>query len=425
MKRFIKRTLLIALTLALFIAPRGAAADQDAGGGNADALKYRQQAQEALDAGNPDKALSIVTEALLYVNGPAKADIYATRALVYYQQGKTQDALAEAARAIELSPENPLPIQTRGMIFFYTGEPGMAVPDLDKAISLGSSDPAAFVARGFLYTQRNNPGAAIKLFSRAIEIDSEYTDAYINRGYARSLAGLLQDALNDYEFAVEKNPSSATAYNDRGIVKSQLGQLDAAISDFKRAAELDPKYSAAYSNLGYTLFEQGDTEAAMKQYDLADEYDKANAYSICNRAEARINLGGSAKAAGAIKRCVKAAEADPQFISDEAYYFESMRRLKKLIDNGEDIPSYGDLIAAADKALAANDRVSAYYNYAVANILKPAEQEPVFGLGKTSLALGRYSRAISFLSEYQGRFKDGPRYSEAAALISTARERIK
>jgi tetratricopeptide (TPR) repeat protein len=412
------------LLMAFFLAvlPAVAFAEDQAGDDNAaTALKYMQQSQDALGAGEPDKALNVITDALLYVNGKEKADIYATRALVYLRMGKNSDALADVSQALKIATDRPLAYEVRGMAWYDSNEPGLAIPDFDRAIELGSGSSDVFLLRGNLYMQRNNPKAALRMFSRAVELDPESIEALFQRAYAYSSMGWFDLALSDYEKIAKLAPSNAFAYNDMGIMNSSLGRHDEAIKNFKAAVSLDPAYASAYSNLGYTLFEKGDTEGAMQQYSRAEELEKTNAYAICNGAEVYINQGNSVKARGALKRCFKAADSDPDFTAFEAYYFDALKRIKGILDAGDSLPSYDELLKKAETALDGNDRRQAYDNYNAAYILKPGSEEPLFGMGKCAVLLGRYFRAASFLSEYIGLFPGGAHADEAKRLLDKSR----
>lgn len=422
----ILRTALLIILAAAFAAPAALCKEQAATQtvkatpeeSSAISLKYRQQCQEALEAGDPDKAMSIITEGLYKVQeGKDKADILSTRALIYYRLGKKDDAFKDLSTAILSASGIPSPYETRGMIDFDSGDYPLAIADLEHAIQLGSKDPATFTYRGNLYLMRNDPRSALLMYGRALEFSPDYWDAVFQSGYAYSRMGLIKKAADQYQEYINKFPDNAFAHNNMGIMAGQLGLIEVSISEFTTAVKENPRFASAWSNLGYTFFEKGDLDAALDAYGKAEEAEKNDPYPLCNHAEAYVHQGLTAKARGAIKKCLKSADSDPDFKSGEAYYLRTMDYIKSIIDDGKPLPTYDEAMAAAQKALDANDRVTAYMNYSIAYMLEPDTEAALYGLGLCAYRLGRYPRAVSFLTPYLGMYPSGPHAADITAML--------
>ncbi len=405
------------IILLMLLALPAAAPGQTGKQSGAPVSPYVDLITAALEAGDQEKALSLATEALLSLDGKNKAFVYSTRGLIYYQMGKNAEAFSDINEAARLAPDDPLPFETRGAINNAAGKTAFAILDFDRAIELGSTEPDVYTQRGEIHLMRNNRAAAAKMFNRALELDPENTEALFQRAYLISSSGCFDNARADYEKVINRVPDDARALNNRGIVLGWTARFDDAIRDFREAILIDIKYSSAWSNLGYTLYQKGDIAAALTAYDKAEETGRGNPYPICNRAEAYFSQGDLDKTRGAVKRCIKAAEDDPRFSTDEALYIEIVKRMRKLLDGSTSIPGYDELIAAADKAYENNNRLEAIINYALAYMKKPSGARAAFGMGKTYDRLGKYSYAAGFLTQYLAINPGGADALEAAAIL--------
>jgi tetratricopeptide (TPR) repeat protein len=379
---------------------------------------------DAIARENYRRALGLISNALQEFDTPAKrAEIYCTRGFVYHKMGNIDGALADFHRAMELAPDAPLPYEARAAVYMELDNAALAMIDLDRAIELGSDDPRTYIQRGDLNVARNNLPGALRMYSAAIERDPENTEALFQRGFVYSQLGLTAHAEADLNIVAAEMPDQSFVYNQRAIVYAQMGLFDKSLKDFQTALELDPNDTAALSNLGYTHFELGDLDAAFDAYDRAGDIDKNDPYSLCNRAEAYFHIGEKVKAKSTLKKCLKAAADNPEFIKYEAAYIAALKYMKKLLEKGG-IPEYGALMEKGRAALEESDRLSAFFNFSLAYMLDPSDPDALFMLGKTSALLARNFYAQQFLNRYLVLQPGGPHAKEAADILETLKPDI-
>lgn len=379
---------------------------------------------DAIAAEDYRRALGLIADAIREFDDPVlRAELYCTRGFVYLKMNNTDQALLDFSHAMSLAPEDPLAYESRAAVYLGLGDPGLAMLDFDRAIELGSEDPMTYIQRGNLALSRNNFPAALRMYSAAIERDPENIEALFQRGLAYANLGLTAHAEADLNIVAAEMPDQPFVYNQRAIVYAQMGLFDKSLEDFRTATELDPGDTAALSNFGYTNFALGNLDAAFDAYDRAAGIDKNDPYSLCNRVEAYFHTGEKVKTKSALKKCLKAAAGNPEFMRYEAAYIAALKYMKKLLEKGG-VPEYGALMEKGGAALGENDRLRAFCNFSLAYMLKPSDPEALFMLGKTSALLARNFYAQQFLNRYLVLQPDGAHAKEAADITASLKPDI-
>ena len=97
--------------------------------------------------------------------------------------GRTDEAIAEYDRAIEMRPAFASAYYNRGLAYSYKGDTTLALKDYTKAIDLEPGMYQAFYNRGNLYMAEGFNDKAARDFTSTIELDANHVGAYSNRGF--------------------------------------------------------------------------------------------------------------------------------------------------------------------------------------------------------------------------------------------------
>ncbi|MHC1745257.1 MAG: tetratricopeptide repeat protein [Syntrophobacteraceae bacterium] len=149
---------------------------------------------------------------------PFSATPHAKLGAVYWNQGRTEDALNSLTRALELDPTNKDAIVNSSMVFR----------------SLGREDDAQDILRAYLNARPDDH-----------EVRSLLTDC---RTPARKA----------------EPTSTADFMNEQGESQYEKGRRDRARACFEMAIESDPGHWSAHGNLGVVCWEDGDTPTALE-----------------------------------------------------------------------------------------------------------------------------------------------------------------
>ena len=214
---------------------------------------------------------------------PNSTDAYNNRAILFSNQGKSELALADLNRAIEINPNNVDAYNNRANIYRDRGKLELALADYNRALEIDPQLAQTYNNRGVFYYSQNKLELALADYNRALEINSDYDTAYNNRGNLYRNRGKLELALADYSRAIKINPDDARAYSDRGLVHYSQGKLELALADFNRVIEIIPDDARAYSNRAIVYGELGKLELALADHNRAIAIDSNNAQAYNNR----------------------------------------------------------------------------------------------------------------------------------------------
>lgn len=240
------------------------------------------------------------------------------------------DALEDANRAIELSPDDSETWLQRGKVERYLGDTSAAINDFTRSIQIYDASGEAYLNRGYAYTDTGEYDEAREDFERILDVDPNNVDAlqgrieayleaidndkpwndydldaalvdantalmqddsnpisYLLRGKVLNRLGQPEAALEDLNRTVSSAPTMAWGYLERGYIHGTLGETDDAVVDFQRAIELDPEDSWLYAALGDVLYDADRDSEALEAYRLHVEKagDEAEDYILERIAE--------------------------------------------------------------------------------------------------------------------------------------------
>lgn len=136
-------------TMALFVVGLTCLAADVAARGADDVKQLISQSRAAWRSGNKGRATDLATQAVEAAPDDVAARMY--RGMLYEQQRKHDDAVADFDRAIELAPRNADAYDHRGSELFKLGRFVDSIADFDRAIELDPAREAGHWKRGIAY----------------------------------------------------------------------------------------------------------------------------------------------------------------------------------------------------------------------------------------------------------------------------------
>lgn len=192
----------------------------------AEALNMR--AQVNIQRSDTAAALSDL-EASMRIN-KYDPDVYATRALVYLQQERYEEADEDLTYAILLNPKSGYYIN-RALTRYNMQELRGAMADYDLALELDPSNVLGHYNRGLLRAQVGDDNRAIDDFTFVIEHEPDNTFAIFNRALLLMYTGDLEAAETDLNRVLEEYPKFLYGYQCRADVRRKQGRLKDAEQD--------------------------------------------------------------------------------------------------------------------------------------------------------------------------------------------------
>jgi len=201
------------------------------------------------------------------VSGPEKE--WADKAWQAINEGKYDEALTYANKAIQINSDYARAYNMRGLALFNKDEPGLskkAIEDYDMAIKLNPASPGYYQNRGNAQRSLGLYDADIEDQNRALKLNPNSANAYENRGAAYFDKKQYDLAIKDYTRSLElrtKEEDKVKSYYDRALAYEAKGLVNEALSDLRKAVGLDPSNRAFKQELAEleNAVEEAQTEA--------------------------------------------------------------------------------------------------------------------------------------------------------------------
>lgn len=179
-----------------------------------------------------------------------------------------------------MEPKYPLSWDQRALVHFNLGRTQEALADWSKALELGPRNPKSWLNRGCAHRSLGDLDTALADLSRAIELGPRMPQPWRERAETYRLLGRHANGLADASKGIELAREDAQSWHMRACVYADLGQWAKAASDWRKAVELQPgapyfRYSMILSRLGRGDVAGYRTECARMLEDFGNKADTA------------------------------------------------------------------------------------------------------------------------------------------------------
>jgi eukaryotic-like serine/threonine-protein kinase len=207
-----------------------------------EAVLYRARSQVYRLRSRTDEALKDLQRAIELVppQDPASATDHLEQALILQQAGRFEESLAACDQALRLKPNQPEPHRVRAVALMMLKRYDEAARSFDVCLVKGSASPALYEARGLALASLGSYDRALADYTMALNIGKGTSSLYANRGWVYLLSGAASPALHDFDEALRLDPSSGHALSGRALSKIQLRKTREAVADARSAVGSSP-----------------------------------------------------------------------------------------------------------------------------------------------------------------------------------------
>ena len=274
--------------------------------------QYSTEGQSALAAGNYAAAERAFEK--LRTLEPGVAEVHANLGLIYFQEGKFEEAVPALRQALKLKPSLTKSDSLLAMSLSELGHYSEALPGLEKGFRR-SSDPEM---RRMCGLQLERAYTGLKRDSKAVEIAMD-----LNRLYPDDPEVLYHNGRIFGNFAflsVQKlaqvAPNSVWRHLAAAEAHESHGSYDQAVSEYRAVLALDPHRPGIHYRIGRTFLSRywerhlpEDTAQAEKEFALELQVDPSNA-------NAAYELGEMGRKANRFDEAQQFFEQALQYYSD-------------------------------------------------------------------------------------------------------------
>jgi lipoprotein NlpI len=119
------------------------------------------------------------------------------------------------------------------------GRPDEALKYAEKAVAAAPKNAAAHLTRGAAHEQLREHAEAVADFGRAIEIDPKLAEAYNRRGSEQFKLGKVKESLADFDRFLELRPEERDGHWKRGISLYYAGRFEDGRKQFEGYEKVD------------------------------------------------------------------------------------------------------------------------------------------------------------------------------------------
>jgi regulator of sirC expression with transglutaminase-like and TPR domain len=145
------------------------------------------------------------------------------RARGFVSQGRIEDALGLYGDILKIAPEDAATYADRGTTFAMIKKTDLALSDLNRAIELGYTDPSAYCTLATIFLEGGGYQKSLDYFDKALKLNPDQPFVYFNRARVYETLGDIKAAIADLERCLTYNPDDALSAK----IKERVTQLRA------------------------------------------------------------------------------------------------------------------------------------------------------------------------------------------------------
>ncbi len=203
---------------------------------------------------------------LLRHRHPEDGQIFHAIAALAYREGRYEDALKCAERAVELEPGCSAFWNTLGVVREATESPNRAVEAYRRALSLEPDCAQTCNNLAIALQSMGDFDGAVAYARQATELDQNFARAHNTLGYALRRLGRWEEAAEALRTAIACEGDFAEAHNQLGVALHAMSRYEEAVQSYSRAIDIAPHYAEARWNRSLVQLLLGNLSEGLRDY---------------------------------------------------------------------------------------------------------------------------------------------------------------
>jgi tetratricopeptide (TPR) repeat protein len=163
---------------------------------------------------------------------------------------RTED-IAAYAQVLKSDPRNPLRHDAVAMLYLQDGRTEDAIAEFRESLRLNDESAPTHYNLGLALSMQRQYPAAMAEFETTVRLDSTHAEAQNNLGAMLHVAGRLDEAAMHYRRAIELRPENAEARANLGRVLMLQGHTSEAATEFTSALAVRSDSVSALTGLSW------------------------------------------------------------------------------------------------------------------------------------------------------------------------------
>ena len=196
---------------------------------------------------------------------------YRNRANYRRDQGMTDLALKDYDSALALKPDGAL-YNSRAKLYFNQKKYNEAMADYNRAIALDSTEGEYFINRGAVFALTNNLQKALEDFNKGLTLKPDHANGFKNRSLVFQSFGQWDKAVEDITTYLNMHPEDADLWYERGRIRNIQTKPNEALADLDKAIQLNTKQGLYHYEKMKSYLLMNNKAAALQVYQTVKQF---------------------------------------------------------------------------------------------------------------------------------------------------------
>jgi tetratricopeptide (TPR) repeat protein len=262
-------------------------------------------------------------------HAPAQIDATGVllEAIAHHHAGHTAEAECLYRSIPASSPTRAVASYSLGLLYYAQGRLQNALDAYEEALAIRPDYVDALINRGTVLLALARPAQAADLYRQAIALSPGNAMAFGNLGKALQDLGQTDKAIAAYREALHHQPDNAVVHANLGGALLEQSDWDGSEAASQRAITLDPANPLAHANLGTALLNLRRYDAALAACRRAVALKPQNAIVLGSLGGAMLELGAWSEAEDL---CHQAITLDPSLSNAHFNLSHALKALNRL-----------------------------------------------------------------------------------------------
>jgi tetratricopeptide (TPR) repeat protein len=251
---------------------------------------WSDQAQAAVTAGDPEKALALLIDARKLA--PNNPDVQLGLGMVALRMSLFEDAIHAFQMTLKLRNNDPLALYGSGRAFMQLAKYEEARQQFTQYLAVRPEDSSGHCALGMTLAALERTVEARSQFEQSIAITPVQTESYFRLGLLDLDSKDLESAAKNFHYVLDQDPKHSGVLASLGRVEFEQKHYAEASDLLQRAIANDDSLREAHYYLGLTYARMGRTPESDQELRKATQLDHQEAEK--RRTTFKINSGAPA-----------------------------------------------------------------------------------------------------------------------------------
>ncbi len=237
------------------------------------AAYYAQQADEALMAGDSDKAIQLYKKAIQ--TSADNPQHFLNLGVAFYKAGQLDSAETYYRKAIGKRPSYILAYYNLAYVYLDRNQPMKALDAVEKSRLYAATAPRSYLIEARAFDQLGETDRVVSSYQQAAALNPNDPTVFHELGAYYYHRGFLEDAIEQFEAGLDADSAYAPILFDLGNAHARRCDLETASEFYQQALDADPQLLGAHNNLGLIAMRRNDVMEAIESFNAALEIDSS------------------------------------------------------------------------------------------------------------------------------------------------------